>query len=170
MLLRDVSWQKQDIPTYQQAALKCCELHMRAHEEEAAWRDYEDFANSGGKQLSPAIRFDLCRVLDNRGNSDIAVSEYERLAADHPSTRQALMAQLAAGKICLKKLNRPQDALKFYEAAQSSPVPHLDLEQTIQSAIQEARAALAFMGAYEAGGGAMGPLLFKLAGGSKVRD
>ncbi len=155
MLLRDVCWQKQDIPTYQQAALKCCELHLRAHNDESAWRDYEDYANSGGKQLPLSIRFDLCRLLDNRGDSEIAVSEYERLAADHPSARQALMAQLAAGKICMKKLNRPQEALKFYEAAASSPVPHLDLEETIQSAIHEAKAALAFLGAEESSPGAI---------------
>jgi len=53
----------------------------------------------------------------------------------------ALMAQMAAARICLKRLNRPQDALKFYQAAAASPVPHLDLEHAIQAGMKEASAA-----------------------------
>jgi len=53
------------------------------------------------------------------------------------------MARLAAARICLKRLNRPQEALKLYEAVASSPIPHLDLEPNIQSGVREARAALA---------------------------
>jgi hypothetical protein len=69
--------------------------------------------------------------------------EYERLAAAHPNERQALMAQLGAAKVCLKRLNRPQDALAFYQAASASKIPHLDWEQSIQAGIKEAKAALA---------------------------
>jgi len=107
-------------------------LHLKAHEEEAALCDYEDYMNSGGKQMPPSMRFDLCHLLESKCNLERAVDEYRKLAAEHPSERQALMAQLAAGRVCLKKLNRPQDALRFYEAAETSPVPHLDYEQTIQ--------------------------------------
>ena len=141
-LLREASWQKQDFPTYQRAALKCCELHMKIHDDEAAWRDYEDYVNAGGKDLPLTVRFDLCRLLENQGHLETAVSEYGLLAAAHPAERQAVMAQLAAGKICLQKLNRPHDALKFFEAAGNSPVPHLDFEQTIQASIQEAKSQL----------------------------
>jgi membrane associated rhomboid family serine protease len=143
-LLRDIYWQKQDYPAYHQATLKSIELHLKAHNE-AALHDYEDFINSGGKQAPPSMRFELCRLLESKGDFERAVSEYGKLAADHPSERQALMAQISAGRVCLKKLNQPQDALKFYEAADVSPVPHLDLEQTIQSAIQETKAALALI-------------------------
>jgi len=52
------------------------------------------------------------------------------------------MAQMAAARICLKRLNRPQDALKFYQAA-ASPLPHLDLEHAIQAGMKEASAARA---------------------------
>ena len=51
-------------------------------------------------------------------------------------------AQMAAGRICLKQLNRPQEALAFYEAAAASPIPHLDWEQTIAAAIRDARKTL----------------------------
>jgi hypothetical protein len=60
----------------------------------------------------------------------------------YPQERQSLMAQMAAARLCLKRLGRPEDALKFYEAANASPVPHLDLEQNIAMGIREAKTAL----------------------------
>ena len=62
-----------------------------------------------------------------------------------------LLAQLCAARICLKRLNRPQDALRFYEAAAASAVPHLDLELDIQSGIREARIAITQVKAFSAG-------------------
>jgi hypothetical protein len=53
-----------------------------------------------------------------------------------------MMAQIAAGRICLGQLNRPQDALNYFQAAAASPVPHLDWEQTIEAGIRNAKAAL----------------------------
>jgi hypothetical protein len=61
------------------------------------------------------------------------------------------MAQLAAARICLKRLNRPVDALRFYEAAEASAVPHLDLELDIQSGIREAKDVLSQVKALSAG-------------------
>ena len=52
------------------------------------------------------------------------------------------MAQMAAARICLKRLDRPEDALKFYKAASESNVPHLDLETAIQAGRKEAAAAI----------------------------
>jgi membrane associated rhomboid family serine protease len=141
-LLRDIHWQKQDFPAYQQTVMKCCALHLKARNDEAAWRDYEDYVSSGGKQMPLELRYDLCRLIESQGDFERAICEYKQLAAENPSDRKALIAQLAAGKICLKKLNRPEEALKFYEAAETSPVPHLDFEQTIQSAMLEAKTAL----------------------------
>jgi hypothetical protein len=80
-----------------------------------------------------------------------AVGEYEKLAAAYPSERQSLMAQLAAARICLKRLNHPQDALRFYDAAAASAVPHLDLELDIQSGIREAKDVLSQVKALSAG-------------------
>jgi membrane associated rhomboid family serine protease len=152
-LLREIYWQKQDYTAYLDATLKSCELHLKAHDDIAAWSDYETYRNGGGNKLPAGIHFDLCRIQENQGNFEVAVREYEKLAADHPSERQSLMALLAAGRICLKKINRPHDALRLYEAAQISPLPHLDLEQTIQSAIHEAKTVVSCMGANTGGGG-----------------
>jgi hypothetical protein len=52
---------------------------------------------------------------------------------------------LAAGRLCLKRLNRPADALKFYKAAAASQVPHLDWEANIQAGIRDAERASAPM-------------------------
>ena len=57
-------------------------------------------------------------------------------------TRDALIAQIGAGRICLAQLHRPEDALRFYEAAGASAIPHLDWEQTIASGIRSAKAAM----------------------------
>ena len=56
--------------------------------------------------------------------------------------RQGLMAQLGAARILLKRLDRPREALRLYEAASVSTVPHLDLERDIESGIQEAKDSL----------------------------
>jgi hypothetical protein len=72
-----------------------------------------------------------------------AFTEYQNLAKACPADRQALTAQLSAARLCLKRLNRPQDALAIYQAAAASPIPHLDWEQHIQAGIKDAKAALA---------------------------
>lgn len=141
-LLRAVRWRASNIPAYREATAKLSELHLRAGEAEAAWQDYEDFLTAGGEHVPPTVWLDLCHVAEERQEFERAVSEYERLAAAYPSERQSLLAQLGAARICLKRLNRPQEAVKFYEAASASAVPHLDLEHEIESGMREARNAL----------------------------
>jgi hypothetical protein len=51
----------------------------------------------------------------------------------------------------MKRLNRPQEALALYQAAEASPVPHLDWEQHIQAGIKEAKLALSSGNAMAAG-------------------
>jgi tetratricopeptide (TPR) repeat protein len=89
------------------------------------------------------VWLDLCKAADDAQSYDRALYEYERLAEAHPNERQALMAQLGAAKICLKRLNRFQEALAFYQAAAASKIPHLDWEPTIQAGVKEAKTALA---------------------------
>jgi len=145
-ILRQIHWRKSELPAYHEATAKTCELHLKAKNPDAAWQDYQDFLNSGGEKLPAGTWFDMCRMLEEHENFDRASSEYESLAQAYPSQRQALMAQLAAARICLKRLNRPADALKFYKAAASSPIPHLDLDHTIQAGIKEASSAVAEAG------------------------
>ena len=130
-LLRAIHWRASNIPAYREATCRLCDLHVRSREYETAWQDYEDFLNAGGERIPPDVWLDLCRVPEQQQDFERAVSEYEKLAAAYPSERQSLLAQLGAARICLKRLSRPLDALRLYEGASASAVPHLDLEQDI---------------------------------------
>lgn len=141
-MLRAIHWQRNEIPACRDVAGKLCELNIEARMYEAAWLDYEEFLNLGGDKMPPAIWLDLCRVPEERNDYKRALNEYERLAAAHPTERQGLLAQLAAARILLTRLDRPDEALRLYEAASASPVPHLDLEREIESGIREAKRAL----------------------------
>jgi hypothetical protein len=94
---------------------------------------------------------DLCRVPEQQQDFERAVSEYEKLATAYPFERQSVIAQLTAARICLTRLSRAQDALRLYESASASAVPHLDLEQEIESGIRETRNVLAQAKAFSAG-------------------
>ena len=141
-LLGQIYWKQNQIVPYHDVIAKLCALHLKARATEAAWQDYEDFVNSGGEKMPAATWFEICRIAEEQEKFDRALAEYEKLAATYPSERQSVLALLAAGRICLKKLTRPQDALRFYEAAGRSAVPHLDCEQDIQFGIRGAKAAL----------------------------
>lgn len=141
-LLQQALWRKGDVPGFQQVMMRLCALHLKLREPELAWQCFDEFMNSGGKSLPVGAWFDLCRYAEQQGWWERAASEYEKLAACYPTERQALNAQMGAARICLKQLNRPAEALKFYQAAAASPIPHLDWEQTIEAGIREAKKAL----------------------------
>ncbi len=145
-LLREIHWRKTDIPLYLAYTVRLCSLHLASRQPQAAWQDYEEFLQQGGDKLPAQTWLDLCRVPEEEGAFDRALSEYDKLAAAYPTERQSLLARLGAARICLKRLNRPQDAMKYYEQVAQSPIPHLDLEANIQAGVREARAALAAAG------------------------
>ena len=88
------------------------------------------------------VWLELCKGAEEKQEFERAFDEYLQLAAAYPAERQALTAQLSAARLCLKKLNRPQDALALYQKAAASPIPHLDWETLIRSGIKEAKAAM----------------------------
>lgn len=141
-LLGQLYWRKNDLPAYKDAVIKTCQLHLKAQDVDAALQDYEEFTNSGGDILPAAVWLELCRALEARQDLERAVTEYSRLASAHPTEKQSILALLAAGRLSLKRLNRPAEALKYYEAAAASKVPHLDWETNIQAGISDAKKAL----------------------------
>jgi membrane associated rhomboid family serine protease len=141
-LLKTIYQRQNDNKSYLDATVKTCALHLRAHEVEAAFQDYAEFVDSGGGKMPAATWLELCKGAEELQEFDRALAEYQDLAKAYPSDRQALTAQLSAARLCLKKLNRPQDALAIYQTAAASPIPHLDWEQHIQSGIKEAKAAM----------------------------
>ena len=141
-LLSQLYWRKSDIPKYQEAIIKLLQLHLKAQEPDAAWQNYEEFLNSGGEKLPASPWLELCRSLEGKQNFDRAVVEYDKLARAYPNERQSLLALMSAGRLSLKQLNRPAEALTYYKSAASSAVPHLDWEATIQKGIQDAEKAV----------------------------
>ena len=141
-MLRAIHWRRNEIPACRDVAGKLCALNVEARMYEAAWLDYEEFLNLGGDKMPPAVWLELCRVPEERGDYKRALSEYKKLASAYPAEREGLLAQLGAARILLTRLDRPDDALRLYEAASSSTVPHLDLEREIEAGIRVAKTAI----------------------------
>jgi membrane associated rhomboid family serine protease len=140
-LLQQVYWRRGDRPSYFKTMTRLCEFQWKAHDFDGAWQSFEEFSNAGGDSLPPAIWLELCRIAESKEDYSRAVEEYEKLAKAYPADRASLLALLAAGRLSLKKLNRPSDALRCYEAAANSPVPHLDWNTNIRAGIEDARRA-----------------------------
>jgi tetratricopeptide (TPR) repeat protein len=141
-LLSQLYWRKNDLPKYRDAVVKALQLHLKGQDFEGAWRNYEEFLNSGGERLPASPWLELCRSLEGQQNFDRAVGEYDKLARAYPAERQSLLALMSAGRLSLKQLNRPAEALGYYKAAASAAVPHLDWQPTIDKGIQDAEKAL----------------------------
>jgi membrane associated rhomboid family serine protease len=142
VLLQQLHWRRGNPAGHQDATVKLCQLHLKKQDTEAALADYAEFQNTGGQQLPAAVWLELCRALEGQQNLERAVEEYDKLAAAYPKDRQSLLALMAAGRLSLKKLGRPAEALRYYRAASASPVPHLDWETNIQAGIKDANATL----------------------------
>ena len=142
MLLQQAYNQKGDKENHKAMLAKCCELHLAQRVQEAAWQDYMDFLQAGGKttELPAATALALTRLEENE-NPQQALTEYANLAKAHAKNRDGLLAQMAAARICMKA-NQPQEALKWFEAAKSSPIPHLDWDHAIDAGIREAKSAM----------------------------
>ena len=142
-LLRQICSRQSDTNGYLDATVKICSVHLKGHEVELAFEDYADYVDNGGGKMPVTTWLELCKGAEELQEFDRALTEYISLAKAYPAERQSLTAQLSAARLCLKKLNRPQDAMAIYQAASASPIPHLDWDQIIQSGIKEAKASLA---------------------------
>jgi len=142
-LIQQLYWRKNDVPTYLETTIKLCQLHLKAQDKEAALQDHQEYMSAGGNRMPAAAWLELCRIFEGQQNYDRAVSEYDQLAKTYPTERQSILALLSAGRLSLKQLNRPGDALRYYNAAKASPVPHLDWEANITAGIQAAEKATA---------------------------
>ena len=141
-LLSQLHWRKNDLPAHFASAIKVCQLHLKTQDNDTAWQDYQEYVNAGGDRMPPATWLELCRIAEGQQNFDRAVSEYSKLAATYPTEKQSLLALLSAGRLSLKQLNQPSEALKFYKTAAASRVPHLEWDSNIQAGIKEAEKLL----------------------------
>jgi membrane associated rhomboid family serine protease len=140
-MLQNIYWRKSDLPAHGHVLEKIIGLELQAKDLDGAWQTYHDFRQSGREKLAASIWLDLCRQIETQPDQERAAGLYEELAQAYPAEKQGLLAQMAAGRIYLKHLNRPSDALRCYEAAQASSVPHPDWQTTIERGIAEARKA-----------------------------
>lgn len=150
-MLRTIYQRQNNNQAYLDATVKTCALHLRDHHVEAAFQCYAEFIDNGGGKMPAMTWLELCKGAEEIQEFERALQEYQDLAKAYPAERQSLTAQLSAARLCLKKLNRPKEALAIYQAASVSPIPHLDWEQIIQSGIKEAKAALGGGSAVAAG-------------------
>jgi len=125
-----------------------CRLHVASGENQTAWNYYEMFLNLGGEKLPRGVWLALCRWLEAEGSFDRAVMEYSRLAEKNPTERVSVQALVAAGRICVAKLSRVEEAEKFFRAAEASAAPHADLLAAIQEGLNLCAAAAPKAGTY----------------------
>ncbi len=138
-MLQHIYWQKRDLPAHREALQKLLALEIKGNDPEGAQQTLQDFKNAGGENLPASLWLDLCRQMETGTDMERAASEYADLARAYPAEKQGLLAQMAAGRIYLKRLNRPADAMRCYEAAQASPAPHADWLPTIDRGIADAK-------------------------------
>ena len=141
-MLQRIYWQKNDLPAQRDALAKLLGLEIKANDHEGALQTCQDFRNAGGEKLPASLWLEFCRQLETQPDISRAADEYLELAKAYPAEKQGLLAQMAAGRIYLKRMNRPADSLRLYEAAQSSSIPHADWQTTIDRGIAEARKAM----------------------------
>lgn len=88
--------------------------------------------------MPAATWLELCRHAENDQKWEEAAADYERLANTWPRERQSVLALISAGRICLRQLGRREDAARLYKAADASPVPHSDWNETIRRGLEHA--------------------------------
>jgi membrane associated rhomboid family serine protease len=138
-MLQRIYWEKNDLHAHRDALLKLLALEIKANDQEGAMQTCQSFRNAGGEKLPASLWLEFCRHLETQPDISRAADEYLDLAQAYPAEKQGLLAQMAAGRIYLKRLNRPADALRLYEAAQASSIPHADWQTTIDRGVTEAK-------------------------------
>ena len=141
-MLPSLYWKKNDIPAHQAAVENVCRLHLKAKNPEAAWQDYEEYARAGGGKMPLETWTELCRYAEDQQHWERAAEEYEKLAAAWPAERASVLALISAGRIYLQRLGNPGQAKRLYTAAQNSPAPHRDWDETIRKGLDKATASL----------------------------
>ena len=140
-LLPSLYWKKGNIAAHQEALETVCRLHVKSKNFEAAWQDYEDYVRAGGgnSKMPCATWFELCRNAEDQQNWERASTEYENLANAYPAERASILSLISAARIHLT-LGNSAHAQQLYAAAQASPVPHRDWDETIRKGLEKTAA------------------------------
>ena len=142
LMQQEIHWRRNDLPAYATATQRLCALHLKLHDPNRAYKDYEELVQHSGILLPAETWFKLCQSLEEQEEFERALGEYQELAEAYPEDRQGLLALLAAANLAMNKVMRPQQALNLYQAAEGSTVPHRDLDSSIRAGMKEAGMAL----------------------------
>ena len=131
--------QKKDILGYMKALEARCDLRIKMHNPEAAWQDYLDYGNAGGRKMPADTWLELCRIAEGQESWERAVGEYQQLSDSWPASKASIIALVAAGRLNAQH-GRAEEAKRFYVAAQTSTVPHADWDETIRKGLEKVMA------------------------------
>jgi membrane associated rhomboid family serine protease len=118
-----------------EALVTSCRLHVKEKNFEVAWQDYKELSSTEGTRLPGAVWLELCRSAEDAQKWDQAVAEYEKLGEAYPADRSGVLALISAGRIRMQQGDLAR-ARAHYLAAQASPAPHRDWEDTIRKGLQ----------------------------------
>ncbi|MDR3762454.1 MAG: rhomboid family intramembrane serine protease [Acidobacteriota bacterium] len=142
LMIQSVHLSDQRLADYGKVTEHLCMIHLGQHELPTALKDYRDLVESGAGLPSAETWMKLCQAMEEQQEFERAAGEYMELAEAYPENRHSLLALMAAARLAMSKLGRPQQALAIFEAVASSKLPHLDLDGAIQAGIRNAQAAV----------------------------
>jgi membrane associated rhomboid family serine protease len=140
-MLVSLYFRKDNIPKYLESLEALCEVHLKAANPEAAWQDYENYRQMGGRKMPAGTWLQLLRFSESQGYWDRAVTEYEEFAQAWPEERGSVLALISAGRIQLQQFGRFEEAKRLYTTAQNSSVPHADWDEVIRKGLEKASGA-----------------------------
>jgi tetratricopeptide (TPR) repeat protein len=91
--------------------------------------------------MPAATWFRLARFVENQGNWERALTEYQEFARAWPHERASVMALISAARIHLQQFGRHEEAMELYLAAKNSLVPHAEWDDIIRRGLEKAGAA-----------------------------
>src|ERR1700722_12917962 len=141
-MLKNIYWQKNDIPAHRNCLEKILQLEIKTNDHDSALQTCQEIRNAGDGKLPASLWLEFCRQLETQPDVTRAVDEYLELEKTYPAERQGLLAQMAAARIYLKRLNSPAEALQLYQAAKASSIPHADWLTTLDRGIAESKKAI----------------------------
>jgi membrane associated rhomboid family serine protease len=142
LLLREARWRKQDTDGYLEGTARMCELYLKQKAFDSAWQCFGEYANVAGDKKFPAKTwYELALGLEQQQNFDVAMDQYRAIVKNYPQDVASVQAQIAAAKLCMNKLNRPAEAVQWYEGANASSAPHREFDSAIQVGLAAARKA-----------------------------
>jgi tetratricopeptide (TPR) repeat protein len=134
-MLPGLHWKQNNLQGWADALITSCRLHVKEKNFDAAWQDYEELSSTEGTRLPGAVWLELCRSAEDTQKWDRALNEYEKLGQAYPADRSGVLAFISAARILLQRGDLVK-AREFYLAAQASPAPHRDWDDTIRKGLQ----------------------------------